>query len=76
MSKEQVNHPEHYSSGGIECIDAMIAAFGAEEVASFCKLNAFKYIWRCEKKGKTTEDIEKAQWYLHKYLMLCPETTL
>lgn len=65
---EQVNHPKHYASGGIECIDAMKAAFGTAEVASFCKLNAFKYIWRCFKKGdKGIEDVDKALWYLHMY---------
>lgn len=25
---DNVNRPEHYASGGIECIDAMIAAYG------------------------------------------------
>lgn len=64
---EQVNHPQHYNSGGIECIDAMEAAFGKEEVASFCKLNAFKYIWRSAHKGKCAEDMEKAEWYIRKY---------
>ena len=64
---DNVNHPMHYASGGIECIDAMEAAFGQEEVASFCKLNAFKYIWRCLKKNKSIEDIDKAIWYLYKY---------
>lgn len=64
---EQVNHPEHYNSGGIECIDAMVAAFGKEEVASFCKLNAFKYIWRSDHKGKCAEDMQKAAWYINKY---------
>lgn len=64
---DQVNHPQHYNSGGIECIDAMEAAFGKEEVASFCKLNAFKYIWRSTHKGKCAEDMEKAEWYIRKY---------
>ena len=66
---EQVNHPSHYKSldGQIECIDAMEAAFGKTEVASFCKLNAFKYVWRSLNKGKCIEDIEKAIWYLNKY---------
>lgn len=69
MSKtnEQVNHPAHYQGNGIECIDAMMAAFGAVEVASFCKLNAFKYIWRSDNKGKRVEDINKAIWYLNKF---------
>lgn len=68
-----VNHPSHYQSYNsnlkIECIDAMRAAFGDEEVAVFCKLNAFKYNWRSSSKGKNT-DIEKAIWYLNKYLEL------
>lgn len=63
---DYVNHPKHYQGGSIECIDAMLSAFGATEVASFCKLNAFKYIWRSLHKGNL-EDIEKAIWYLNKY---------
>ena len=38
-----VDHPAYYNRGNIECIDAMIAAFGKAEVAVFCKINAFKY---------------------------------
>lgn len=64
---DNVNHPLHYASGGIECIDAMEAAFGKAEVASFCKLNAFKYIWRCFHKEDGVEDVEKALWYLNRY---------
>lgn len=64
---EAVNHPAHYNRGNIECIDAMISAFGKEEVIIFCKLNAFKYIWRAgQKSSDGTEDIEKAIWYLNK----------
>lgn len=66
---EMVNHPAHYNDGQIECIDAMIDAFGNKEVMSFCKINAFKYIWRAEHKGGT-EDIKKAAWYLNKYIEL------
>ena len=64
---EWVNHPSHYKGSGVECIDAMLSAFGTVEVASFCKLNAFKYIWICMNKGKCSEDIDKALWYLNKY---------
>lgn len=65
---DQVNHPSHYASGGIECIDAMESAFGAEDVVAFCKLNAFKYIWRAGAKEGNSEaqDIKKAIWYLTK----------
>lgn len=70
MSK--VNHPEHYNQGGIECIDAMLSAFGKYTVSSFCICNAFKYLWRCREKNGY-EDIEKAIWYLQKMLDIYKE---
>ena len=67
---DKVNHPTHYQSYNpkvnIECIDAMRAAFGDEAVTIFCKLNAFKYVWRASSKNGN-EDIDKASWYLKKY---------
>ena len=64
-----VDHPSHYNQGGIECIDAMIAAYGVEAVKNFCKCNAFKYQWRFgDKNGE--EDLKKAQWYQDKYMEL------
>lgn len=65
-----VTRPEHYVSGGIECIDAMVAAFGKDATADFCICNAFKYIWRHRKKGNPKQDCEKAIWYLNKYIEL------
>ena len=61
-----VEHPSHYNQGGIECIDAMVSAFGYEAVANFCIVNAFKYVWRSQDKNGF-EDIDKAIWYLNKY---------
>lgn len=68
-----VNHPSHYTQGNIECIDAMKSAFGSEELAVYCKIAAFKYIWRCEHKNGS-EDVKKAAWYLNKYIELKGET--
>lgn len=65
-----VEHPEHYKTGKIECIDAMVEVYGAEATKDFCLLNAFKYLWRCKHKGKDIEDIKKAKFYLEKYLEL------
>lgn len=70
MSNDMVNHPAHYETNGIECIDAMIASQGAEAVRNYCVCNAFKYIWRHQHKGKNDEDIQKAIWYLNRYLNL------
>lgn len=67
---DMVNNPSHYQSMmadlNIDCITAMRAAFGEYEAAVFCKLNAFKYIWRASSKNGN-EDIDKASWYLKKY---------
>lgn len=65
---DNVNHPKHYT-GGIECIDAMLQTQGVEAVKGFCICNAFKYIWRQGNKNGV-EDIEKAIWYLNKYVEL------
>lgn len=64
-----VNHPSHYETGKFECFDVMMEALGVENVKGFCLCNAFKYIYRSQRKnGK--EDIEKARWYLDKYIEL------
>ena len=37
--------PNWYNRGPIECIDAMESAFSRHEIAAFCRINAFKYVW-------------------------------
>jgi hypothetical protein len=54
-----VDHPDHYNQGEVECIDVI------EQLdLSFCLGNALKYIWRCKDKGKKIEDLNKAIWYI------------
>lgn len=72
---ETVEHPQHYNQGNIECIDAMISAFGLETIY-FCKLNAFKYIWRAGNKGDAVEDLEKAAWYINKTIELLKDVRM
>lgn len=68
---DNVNHPQHYETGKYECIDVMVEAIGKDATADFCLCNAFKYIYRCKKKHESPmEDVEKAQWYLNKYIEL------
>lgn len=62
---DPVNHPEHYTAGGIECIDAIAAALTPEEFRGYCKGNALKYVWRERHKGGD-ESLRKARWYLTK----------
>lgn len=63
---DNVNHPEHYTQGGIECIDAIKASMTREEFVGYLKGNCLKYLWRYRNKGKAQEDLKKAQWYLDK----------
>ena len=72
MSKiEAVNHPQHYN-GKFECIDIMVDSQGRLATMEFCILNAFKYLYRFRDKNGI-EDIEKAKWYIDKYLELANE---
>lgn len=71
LEEDNVNHPSHYADNpkGIECIDAMEAGLGKERVMAFCLCNAFKYIFRTQKKNGL-EDVKKAIWYLNKFVSL------
>lgn len=66
---DNVQHPSHYTGGSIECIDAMTETQGVEAVKNFCICNAFKYLWRHDKKNGV-EDVKKAAWYLNKFVEL------
>jgi hypothetical protein len=59
-----VDHPDHYNNGNIECIDALASALSPQEMIGFCIGNAIKYLWRNQHKGKI-EDLRKAQFYLN-----------
>jgi hypothetical protein len=65
--KDDVNHPAHYTQGGIECIDAIRAALTPEEWRGYLKGNCLKYIWRERLKGGN-QSIEKAEWYIRRLL--------
>lgn len=58
----KVDHPSHYTQGGIECIDAIRAALTPEEFRGYCKGNIIKYAWRERYKGGD-EDIRKLSEY-------------
>lgn len=61
-----VDHPNHYQSNKkYECIDVIRdATDGLTGENAFCLGNTIKYLFRCTKKGKLLEDLEKAEWYL------------
>lgn len=65
---DAVAHPAHYTSGGIECIDAMESALTREEFRGYLRANILKYIWRYDRKGAPVQDLRKAEWYLRRLI--------
>ena len=65
---DMVNHPSHYTQGGIECIDALKAAtISKTGIEAVCTANAIKYLWRYEEKNGI-EDVKKARWYIDRLI--------
>lgn len=65
---DMVNHPQHYTQGGIECIDALKAATVSKHgIEAVCVANVIKYLWRYEEKNGI-EDVRKAKWYIGRLL--------
>ena len=75
-STDMVNHPPHYASSKIECIDAMLAMSSQDrEFKTFlnghemyCWQVIFKYIWRFPFKNDPLEDLKKAKFYLERLI--------
>lgn len=68
VTNDMVNHPSHYTQGGIECIDAIKAAtVGKTGIEAVCVANVVKYLWRYEEKNGL-EDVKKARWYLERLI--------
>jgi hypothetical protein len=71
-----VEHPSHYTSGGIECIDAMkamLAGYEQEKIATkfywhFLSGQVLKYLWRWPLKEHPLQDLKKARWYLDRLI--------
>ena len=60
-----INHPPHYTFGGIEVLDAIEAWELPYHLG-----NCVKYIARAGRKdpAKTVEDLKKARFYLDRYI--------
>ena len=68
IEPDMVNHPKHYTQGGIECIDALKAAtVGKRGIEAVCVANVIKYLWRYEEKNGI-EDVRKAKFYIERLL--------
>lgn len=66
VQPDMVNHPPHYTHGGVECIEALEAMLGAEGFNAYCRGTAVKYLWRTGHKWDAEEDLKKAIWYIER----------
>ncbi len=64
---DMVNHPPHYNSSSIECIDVIRAATG-DGYEYYLQGVIIKYLFRYRHKGKPIEDLKKAEWYLKRLI--------
>ena len=58
---DMVNHPPHYTAGGVETINFIEA-----KNLDYHLGNVVKYITRAGKKNDEIEDLKKARWYLER----------
>ena len=63
--KDDINHPDHYTAGGIETIDIIKAKMSKDEFLGFLKGNVIKYVTRAGRKLEEINDLKKAQFYLN-----------
>lgn len=65
---DPVNHPSHYTAGGVECIDAISAALCkyTDPVDAWLAGQVIKYLWRSPLKGTYEQDLKKAQFYMNR----------
>jgi hypothetical protein len=64
---DAVNHPTHYTVGGIETFEYLRAKLTTEELRGYLKGNIIKYLSRANFKRDDCgrEDSLKAAWYAH-----------
>ena len=68
ITADMVNHPPHYTQGGMETIDIMEAKSTSEEFKGHLKLTAMKYLTRAGHKESELQDAKKTQWYVNRWV--------
>jgi len=66
VQPDPVNHPAHYTHGGIETIDFIQAKLTPEEFRGYLKGNILKYGSRLGHKDNDMQDAGKLAWYTNK----------
>ena len=60
-----VQSPDHYTVGGIEAIDYMMAKSTADEFRGYLRLSALKYLSRAGHKDDELQEYKKAAVFLN-----------
>lgn len=70
QKNDAINHPSHYTYGGIECIDAINAVVNEipNGICAWLTGQVIKYIWRWMHKNKPVEDLKKCRFYLDRLI--------
>ena len=72
---DMVNHPQHYKTGKIECIDcisAVVNMYDGEQ--AYDAGQVIKYLYRAPTKQNFMQDLKKAQWYLNRLIEVASKT--
>lgn len=68
---DMVNHPQHYRTGKIECIDcisAVVSMYDGEQAYDVGQV--IKYLYRAPTKMNFMQDLKKARWYLNRLIKI------
>lgn len=70
IEADNVNSPSHYTRGKMEAIDVIEDAIrhAPDPVVGMLQAQVLKYVLRAWHKGKSTEDLQKAEWYLKRLI--------
>lgn len=71
---DNVNHPQHYNQGGIECFDVIKAFYGKQAFEGFCAGNMLKYAMRYKHKGQALDDLRKIRFYADELIKVYEST--
>ena len=63
QASSESSNPDHYKTGGIECIDAMRDMLGYEGFIAYCRGNIMRYNWRLGKKDDPIIEMQKIDVY-------------
>lgn len=65
---DNVNSPDHYNTGSIECIEYLQDNMSWDGFTGYLEGNCKKYMHRWRYKTKPLEDLKKARWYLDRLI--------